>query len=154
MTARARNRICLVSAALAVVALIPIPYLAAPTWQVWVVDEAGVPIEGMTVRRVYQNYSTESEDHTEDQITDKQGYAAFPARRSSVSTVRRCIFTFFSALALVHAGVGPHSFVFAYGNGREGSAVSGQYVTDWTGTPEYMKSRITAKLLRGPSHAP
>jgi len=90
----------MVSAALAVVALIPIPYLAAPTWQVWVVDEAGVPIEGMTVRRVYQNYSTESEDHTEDQITDKQGYAAFPARRSSVSTVRRCIFTFFQHLLL------------------------------------------------------
>jgi hypothetical protein len=154
MTARARKRICLVSAALAVVALIPIPYLAAPTWQVWVVDEAGVPIEGMTVRRVYQNYSTERQDHTEDQITDKRGYAAFPARRSSASTVRRCIFTSLSALALVHASFGPHSYVFAYGNGREGSAVSGQYVTDWTGWPEYMKSRITAELLHAPSHAP
>ena len=97
MTVRARTLICLVGAVLAAAALIPIPYLAAPKWEVWVLDEAGVPIEGITVRRVYQNYSTEREDHEEDQVTDKQGYASFPERRSSASSARRCVISSLSA---------------------------------------------------------
>ena len=153
MTVRARTLICLVGAVLAAAALIPIPYLAAPKWEVWVLDEAGVPIEGITVRRVYQNYSTEREDHEEDQVTDKQGYASFPERRTSASSARRCVISSLSALALVHASFGPHAYVLAFGNGRQGSAVSGNYITDWTGRSEYMKSRITAGPLRDPSHA-
>lgn len=132
---------------MAAITLIPIPYLASPRWEVWVVTESGAPIEGMTVRRVYQNYSTEIEGHEEDQITDKQGYASFPPRWSSASTVRRCLFTLLSARAGIHASFGRHAYVFAFGNGREGNAISGQYLTDWTGKPAQMKTRITATLV-------
>jgi hypothetical protein len=153
MTARARIFSWLAGAVLAALALIPIPYLASPRWEVWVVDNAGTPIEGMTVRRVYQDYSIESEGHEEDRITNGQGYTFFPAATSSSSIAQRCIFTVLSARAGVHASFGRHASVFAFGNGRQGAAVSGPYVTDWTGGPAYMKSRITATLLRDPSQS-
>jgi hypothetical protein len=77
-------------ATLAVVLLIPIPYRASPMWQVTVVDESGAPVEGMTVRRVYQNCSTETASHEDDQTTDKQGHAAFRkvVQRNNSSSVR------------------------------------------------------------------
>ena len=39
--------------------LIPVSSLAAPEWEVTVVDEHGKPVEGMTVRETWQNYSVE-----------------------------------------------------------------------------------------------
>jgi hypothetical protein len=136
-----RNRII---AALVVALLIPIPYLASPMWQVSVVDESGAPIEGMTVRRVYQNYSTEAANHEDNQTTDKHGHAVFAAKWSSATIARRCVFTGLSALAGVHAGFGRHAYVFAFGNGREGYAVNGGYVLNWTGERAQVESRITA----------
>lgn len=144
------THIWLVGAALACAVSIPLPYLASPSWAIVVVDDSGSPIEGMTVRRVYQNYSTEGEDHSEDQLTDKQGYASFPARWSSSSIARRFVFTLLSARAGVNASFGRHAHVFAFGKGREGYAVNGPYVTDWTGNPPYMKSRIRATPIRNP----
>jgi hypothetical protein len=72
MTARAIARTRIVGAAFVAIALIPIPYLASPRWQVWVVDGSSAPVEGMTVRMVYQNYSTEAEGPEEDQNTGKR----------------------------------------------------------------------------------
>jgi hypothetical protein len=144
MPTRAKTRMWIIVGVCAVAALVPIPYLAAPKWQVWVVDGFGAPVEGMTVRRVYQNYSTEGEGHEEDQTTDKQGHASFSPRWSSASVTRRVIFTVLAARAGVHAGFGRHSYVFAFGRGMEAYAVSGQYVLDWTGSPAELKTRITA----------
>ena len=45
----------------------------SPEWEVWVVDQAGQPIEGMTVRMTYQNYSAEIESHPDDRTTDAKG---------------------------------------------------------------------------------
>jgi hypothetical protein len=151
MTARAITRTGIVGAAFAAIALIPIPYLASPRWQVWVVDGSGAPVEGMTVRLVYQNYSTEAEGHEEDQTTGKQGYVALPAHRSSASVTRRCIFTLISALAGVHASFGPHAYVFAFGKGMEGHAVSGRYIVNWRGSPADIETRITARPLNNSS---
>jgi hypothetical protein len=83
--------------------LIPVPYLAAPRWDVTVVDESASPIEGMTVTRVYQNYSTERRGHEEDQITDRQGRTSFPPRWSSASVARRIAFTILALRTGVHA---------------------------------------------------
>jgi hypothetical protein len=117
-------------------------------WQVWVVDSSGSPVECITVRLVYRNYSAEAADHEENQSTDKQGYAAFPARWSSASAARRCMFTVLSARAGVHASFGRHAHVFAFGQGKEGYAASGQYVADWSGSPAHLKARITAAPLQ------
>lgn len=110
--------------------LVPFPYLASPMWRVVVVDEAGAPLEGITVRRVYQNYSTEAKGHENDQTTDKQGRAAFAEKWSSAPIVRLCMFTARSALAGVHASFGRHAYVLVFGNGREGYAVNSGYMLD------------------------
>jgi hypothetical protein len=144
MTSRAISRILITGAALAAVALVPIPYLACPSWRVRVVDGSGTPVEGMTVRLVYQNYSVEADGHEEDQTTDRQGDVTFPARRSSASAARLCMFTLRSACAGPHASFGRHAYVFAFGKGREGYAASGKRVADWSGVPAEVRSRITA----------
>jgi len=38
----------------------PVNSLAAPEWDVTVVDEHGKPVDGMTVRETCQNYSVEA----------------------------------------------------------------------------------------------
>ena len=68
---------------------IPFRYLASPMWQVWVVDETGAPIEGMTVCRVYQSYSTEAREHEDSQTTDNCGHATFAAQWSSATASQR-----------------------------------------------------------------
>src|SRR5258708_4939394 len=118
-----------------VLCVIPIPYRAAPDWKVWVVDESGKPFPGMTVRLEYENYSVESTGHEEDQTTDEQGYAQFKGRRRWATTLQRCFYTGLSAMALAHASFGLHDWVFVFGKGLEGDALSGKYVTDWTGQP-------------------
>jgi hypothetical protein len=40
---------------------VSVSWLAAPRWEVVVVDERGKPVEGMTVRETWQNYSVEME---------------------------------------------------------------------------------------------
>ncbi len=123
----------------------PVPFTAAPAWDVCVVDETGAPIEGMTVRLSYQNYSTESKGHELDATTDSRGHVQFPLRRSSASLGRAIAYSARSAIEGVHAGFGRHAFVFAFGHGRDGSATTGNVVTDWTGAPDEMKSRIVVR---------
>jgi hypothetical protein len=121
---------------------VPVPYLAAPKWEVVVVDGAGKALEGMTVRSVDQNYSTESVSHEADHKTDSNGQTSFPAHWSSASMARRVIFTVASATAGVHASFGRHATIFAFGKRLEGSAVSGRHIMDWTGAPEEVRTRI------------
>lgn len=125
--------------------LIPIPYFACPSWDVSVVDDVGRPVQGETVRLVYQNYSAEAQSHEEDRITDERGHAAFPRRESSASIFRLCYYTASSARAGVHARFGRHALVFAFGKGLSGISTSGKLVTDWTGSPDRMESRIVAE---------
>jgi hypothetical protein len=139
-------------ASLVVVLLIPIPYLASPMWEVSVVDESGAPVEGVTVRRVYKNYSTEAAGHEDDQTTDKRGHAAFTAKWNSATIARRCVFTFLSALAGVHASFGPFASVSAFGRGMEGNDVgpSRDILVFWQGQPNRMDSRIVMKRVSFP----
>lgn len=124
--------------------LCPIPYTAAPAWAVWVIDEVGVPIQGMNVRLSYQNHSAESKGHELDAITDSQGHVYFPRRTASASIGRHIIYFAWSATTGVHASFGRHANVFAFGQGRQGSATTGDVITDWTGAPQEMESRIVA----------
>ena len=134
-----------IAASLLAISLIPIPYLASPDWVIRVVDGRGNPARGVTVRLSYENYSVEAEGHEEDRITDEQGYARFEAHHSAAPLLQRCWFSALSAMALAHASFGPHAFVFAFGGGMQGDAVSNGYVTDWNGKPERMESVIILK---------
>lgn len=121
---------------------------ATPLWEVWVVDSDGHALAGMTVRLSWQNYSAETSGHQEDQLTDERGYVVFPARKFRASIDERLLGTIRAADGGVHASFGPHAFVFAFGKGLEGDAVTGKYVADWTGKPNRMQSRIVAEPMR------
>lgn len=134
--------------ALVLVLAWPTTTVESPFWEVWVVNEAGQPLDGMTVTLTYQNYSAESEGHSEQKQTDAGGYVVFSPRSLKASRWRRIVTTLQSAGAGVHASFGPHAWVMAHGNGLDGMAVSNGYVTDWTGAPARMASRIVAKPRR------
>jgi hypothetical protein len=131
-------------AALATFLVWPTTTAQCPLWEVWVVDQSGQPLQGMTVRLTYQNYSAENQSHSEDLQTDAKGHVVFQPRYLRVRRAQRILATLRSAMAGVHAGFGPHAFVFTFGKGLEGSAVSYGYITDWTGAPSCMSSTIVA----------
>src|ERR1700674_955871 len=135
---RKRRNSFLITSLIALILFLAWPTTTAqsPFWEVWVVDEAGQPLEGMTVTLTYQNYSAESEGHSEVKRTDPGGYVVFPQRSLKASRLRRIVTTLQSAGAGVHASFGPHAHARADGNGLTG------YTTDWTGAPARMSSTV------------
>jgi hypothetical protein len=125
----------------------PVTSAQSPLWEVWVVNGDGQSLPGMTVVLSYQNYSAEADGHSEEKQTDKNGYVIFSPRNLRASRGRRILQSLHSAEAGVHASFGPHAWVFAFGNGLQGSAESNGFVTDWTGTPPHMASTITATAI-------
>ena len=126
--------------------LFPVSLLAAPAWEVTVVDDHGKPVEGMTVRETWQNYSVEAAGHEADRQTDTDGHATFPAQKTEYSLSRQVAATLSALMHFnVHASYGPHASVFAFGKHFEGEATTGEYITDWTGHPPSMQSRIVVR---------
>ncbi|MFZ0961535.1 MAG: hypothetical protein WAO35_11580 [Terriglobia bacterium] len=123
----------------------PVKTLETPRWDVWVVDEDGNPLEGMTVALMYHNSSAETEGHSEELITGADGHVVFPPRTIRVSTWKREFAIARTARSGAHARFGPHAGVFTFGHGLAGFAVSSGIITDWTGEPAAMESRIVAK---------
>jgi hypothetical protein len=128
--------------------IIPTRYLAAPHWDVSVRDESGAPLAGLNVRLSFKNYSAESDSHEITLVTDQSGHVAFPSQFRSASLLQRAFYTIGSAIGGVHASFGNHAFVFVFGGGYEGDAVTGPYVTDWTGSPTKMASTVVAKRMK------
>ena len=130
-----------------ILAIIPIKYLAAPQWDVLVRDDSGTPLAGLNVRLSFQNYSAEPDSHEMTLVTDQSGHVAFPSQFRTASLLQRAFYTAGSAMGGVHASFGNHAFVFVFGGGYEGGAVSGPYVTDWTGSSTKLASTIVAKRI-------
>jgi hypothetical protein len=126
-------------------AFVPFPSLRAPDWDVWVIDERGDPLQGITVRESYRDYSAEFQGGEEDLKTDNQGHVRFPAKTLRASSVQRLMVIASSAADGVHAGFGPHDYVFAFGNGLQGADVGHGVVVDWTGSPAVMESHIVMR---------
>jgi hypothetical protein len=130
--------------------LFPVSSLAAPEWEVTVVDEHGKPVEGMTVRETWQNYSVEAAGHETDRQTDTNGHATFPAHKTEYSLLSQVSGKLSALIHFnVHGSYGPHASVFAFGKHFEGTAITGEYVTDWTGYPPSMQSRIVVRPAPG-----
>ena len=125
-------------------AFVPVRSLSCPAWAVWVTDQSGHPVSGITVRLTYRNYSAEGESHEADAITDAQGHVAFSAQTFSAPLGRRIVAMLSSAMAGVHASFGSHASVFASGGGLQGFAIDERrnVILDWTGIPDRMESRI------------
>jgi hypothetical protein len=129
-TPNARRVIAVLASALLIVSLLPMPYLASPRWDVWVVTNDGKALAGINVRLVYQNYSAEGQAHEVTLKTDEQGRVLFPTQYGHASLLQRLVYTVSSAGAGVHASFGQHAYVFVFGDGYEGNAGAGNYVTD------------------------
>jgi len=81
-----------------------------------------------------------------DRQTDANGHATFPANKTEYSLLSQVAGTLTALIHFdVHASYGPHATVFAFGKHSEGTATTGQYVTDWTGCPSSMESRIVVR---------
>ena len=136
---------------LAVFLLYPFESLQAPLWEVSVVDQSNRPIGGVTVRESYQHYSAQFSGGETDLITDDQGRVIFPAKTLRANIFKRSAVIASSATGGVHASFGPHAYVFAFGNGVEGSPVKNGYVEDWTGSPKVNRSVIVTHPLGLPA---
>lgn len=134
-----------VAAVTAVGLLIPIPYTAAPTWDVWVVDANGAPVSGRTVWLSYRNYSAEATGHEVDLVTDPRGHVQFPKERDMAMAGSFVVNTVRSAMAGVHASFGRSAYVFALGEALDISEGEDNKVNFWHGTPQAMTSRFLAR---------
>ena len=137
-----------VAAVLLVAGAWPVRYLASPRWEVWVVNDEGQPVTQVDVRLVYKNYSAEGESHEVTLTTDQDGHVVFPQRYERACIFQRVIYSMSSAIAGVHASFGRHAYLLVAGSGYEGSALEGNYLVDWRGSPDSMQSRIVAKHVR------
>jgi len=94
----------------------PFSYLASPQWEVFVVDGAGRPRQGVNVRLVYVNYSAESDSHEMTLQTNDSGRVLFLANRSRTNLMQLAVETASAATRGVHASFGRHAHVFAFGD--------------------------------------
>jgi hypothetical protein len=125
-----------------IAASIPFPSLVAPDWIVSVVDASGIPVEGITVRESYQDYSAEFDGGEEDRMSDLQGRVFFPAKKLWASALKRFFVAASEAMGGVHASFGCHDHLMAFGKGFEGDAIEANKILDWNGSPTVMKTRI------------
>src|SRR5439155_25981831 len=124
----------------------PMSYLASPRWEVWVITDDGQPIPQINVRLVYKNYSAENASHEVTLRTDQNGHVLFPQHYEKACIFQQLYYTM-SAGASVHGSLGRHAYVFAFGGGYEGDALTGDHLDDWHGSPDSMQSRIVAKRV-------
>jgi hypothetical protein len=152
LSAGTTRYVWLVAAIVAVSTPIHAAHLNAPTWDVWVVDQAGQPLSGVSVTEDYQDYSCESESHVETLITDVQGHVQFQPKQLSRNPVRCLKESASAAAAGVHASFGRHATVSASAKGLRGYAVDKHdYIIDWTGSPKHMTSRIVMMPFPSPA---
>ena len=137
-----RHRILVVFAAAVCLLLVPFPHLLRPDWDVWVVDEHGNAVEGMTVRVVYQDYSLESTSHEETHTTDGSGHTRFGAK-STVSTAGAHVVGAIRSISETgfHAGFGRYAYLVVFGKGRRAEYRD----SSWTGWSSRKQSRIVTK---------
>ena len=124
---------------------IPVQTIEAPEWEILVVNSHGDPVNGVTVREVFRDYSVPVQQGEHDLITSEQGKVIFPKREARISFARRVLGVASSIMAEgVHASFGRHAHVFAFGK-CEGDPVKNGYVEDWTGHPAHNKSTIICR---------
>jgi hypothetical protein len=128
----------------------PITTMNGPPWEVWVVDQSGQPVPGITVRESYKICSIQHPERQKDLYTDNSGHVIFYPRMVRASSAVRLVSVVVSAITGPHASFSPHAYVFAFGKGMEGFVESNGSVTDWTGSPLTMNSKIVVTPARIP----
>jgi hypothetical protein len=96
----------------------PIETTVVPAWKLRVIDENGVPYQGLRVVESWKHYSLELEGGTngEERWTDKDGYVEFPIRTLSMSILGRLVRTALTSIKrYMHGGTGIHAYIMATG---------------------------------------
>lgn len=123
-------------------AFIPLTTIECPSWDVRVTDRTERPLQGVTVRLYFKNYSAEWESHENNAITNVHGRVKFSPQSITASLGKRVAVILSSAPAGVHASFGPHAYVIAFGDGIEGHDVDNNTPIVWTGEFKHMDSHI------------
>jgi hypothetical protein len=113
----------------------PIETLAAPTWDVCVVDQQEHPLKGVLVRESYQNYSADSVGRQDDAYRDQTGCVHFAPKISTSSALTLGLVTLNSAMAGVLASFGTYSYVIAFSGEVYADEVRNGYPTCGEGPP-------------------
>jgi hypothetical protein len=108
--------------AAAATARLPITTVTVPVWSVQIVDTAGRAVNGACVSQTWQQYSFESEGHTEELKADRSGHVQFPARTATATLWRR-VWRPAAQLGRTHASFGAHAWIIAGAPQRQGSAL-------------------------------
>jgi hypothetical protein len=130
------------AAAFFLVAFWPVSSPASPRWEVWVVDQAGHPVQGLTVLMSRGDSSESGENTEQNLLTDQNGYAAFAARNVTIS-----------ALAAILTKMSPSfATVSAFGQDAKGNNAKGNKVVSdfayWHENPLNMQSRLIVNASR------
>ena len=103
-----------------VILLYPLETTVLPPQNVLVVTEDWRPIQGVTVRQIWQHYSLESRGHEQDLKTDQGGRVVFPRRSIRASVLRRTLHPFWNILTEgVHASFGVYTDMFTVNGATE-----------------------------------
>ena len=100
------------------IAFVPIPQIVALAWTVTTMNKARKPLQNVTVRENWQQYSLETSSNEEDRLTDFKGEVHFPRRMHRSTFMGRfvgCIRQF--GQMGVHTNCGADSHLVAFGPG-------------------------------------
>ncbi|MBI4905895.1 MAG: hypothetical protein HY820_19835 [Acidobacteria bacterium] len=131
-------------------ACVPFPYVLCPAWEVTVVDGRHRALAGMDVQRHCRHYALvnviggAAQCH-EERRTDGSGRTAFAEVRRSASLMARVLGILNMLRTGAYTGLGRHGYVWASGNGREGSAIKDDRVIDWRGGAARMRTTVVAR---------
>ena len=129
------------AAAFLLVAFWPVPSPVNPRWEVFVVDQAGKPVQGLHVLMTWESDSEGRENTQQTLLADKNGYAVFASRNVKIAA--------WSAIAakifphVLHASnFGPLAAVSAFGQDAKGNNVISDFAY-WDGGAANIRSRLT-----------
>lgn len=111
---------------LAAALLFPFETTVVPPKSVLVLTEDRKPIEGASVRQIWQNYSLESDGHEQDLTTNESGRVTFPRRTIRANILKRAVRPIWNIFRQgIHASYGIHTEILELGGGnvRRESAV-------------------------------
>src|SRR5882724_6377035 len=117
MNARLRKKLAataLLIACLGVLLFYPFETTVVPEWNMRITDESGKPVLKVVVSELWRHHSVEFHGHSEDRMTDSEGFVSFPRRTVRASLIFRAAGRAVVALN-VHGESGPKASALVIG---------------------------------------
>ena len=93
--------------------LVPTTEIVSPEWTVLVTDTAGHPLKGASVTVFSQQYTVESEDTEQTEVTGEDGRVNFPERKLHAIGLIRLLGVIRNLDQGAHASFGVHTYLSA-----------------------------------------